>query len=37
LNVIDKFQLGVDIKVTSIEQYIKDENWSELLNRPVAA
>lgn len=30
-------QLGVDINATSIEQYIKEEDWSELLGRPVAA
>jgi len=28
-------QLGVDIPVTSIEEYIKGEDWSELLSRPV--
>jgi hypothetical protein len=28
-------QLGVDIPVSSIEEYIKGEDWSELLSRPV--
>jgi len=28
-------QLGVDVEVTSLEDYIKNEDWSELVGRAV--
>jgi hypothetical protein len=28
-------QIGGNVPVTSIEEYIKGEDWSELLSRPV--
>lgn len=32
---LTNLQLGVEIGATRIEDYIKNEDWSELINRPV--
>jgi len=36
-SVVYPKDLGVDVEFTTLEQYIKEEDWSELLNRPVPA
>ncbi len=30
----ERLQLGVEVKVTRIKDYIEGEDWSELINRP---